>query len=323
MWEGFIMPSSLDVVRITGVVLLLSAFLGANPRSQTGPEKTQDYTLRTTSRLVLLDVSVKETKGGFVSGLTQDQFKVYEDGKLQEISQFANADVPVTVGLVIDESGSMRPKRPEVLTAALEFIHDSNSHDEMFVVNFNEHAQFGLPQDLAFSDQVNPLRLALFQGTPDGRTALYDAVDMALHHLDMGRREKKALVLISDGGDNASQHTLPDAMHGVLSSLATIYTVGIFDENDTDRNPGVLEKLAHVSGGVAYFPKQLEQVIPICKQIAKDIRTRYTLGYVPSSTGKPVRHVKVVAAAAGHGNLVVRARTTYEYSPDSEATALK
>jgi Ca-activated chloride channel family protein len=317
------MPCSLDVVRITGVILLFGVFLGADPSTQTAQEKTQDYTLRTTSRLVLLDVSVKEAKGGFVSGLTQDQFKVYEDGKLQDISQFANADVPVTVGLVIDESGSMRPKRPEVLTAALEFIHDSNSHDEMFVVNFNDHAQLGLPNDVPFSDQASPLRLALFQGTPDGRTALYDAVELALRHLDMGRRDKKALVLVSDGGDNASRHTLPDAMHDVLNSLATIYTVGIYDEDDTDRNPAVLEKLAHVSGGVAYFPKHLDQVIPICKQIAKDIRTRYTLGYIPASDGKPLRHVKVVASAAGHGNLIVRARTTYTYSPDSEATAHK
>ncbi len=317
------MPSIRDVVRVAGVVLLFGAFLGADPRPQTAQDKTQNYTLRTTSRLVLLDVSVKDAKGGFVSDLTRDRFKVYEDGKLQDISQFANADVPVTVGLIIDESGSMRPKRPDALTAALEFIHASNPHDEMFVVNFNERAQLGLPKDMPFSDQATPLRLALFQGTPDGRTALYDAVELALHHLELGRRDKKALVVISDGGDNVSRHTLDEARHDVLTSLATIYTVGIFDAGDPDSNPGVLEKLAHVSGGVAYFPKQLEQVIPICKQIAKDIRTRYTVGYIPPSNGKTARHVKVVASAPGHANLIVRARTSYEFSPDSEAAALK
>jgi Ca-activated chloride channel homolog len=317
------MPSIRDVVRVAGVVLLFGVFLGADPRPQAAQDKTQNYTLRTTSRLVLLDVSVKDAKGGFVSDLTKDQFQVYEDGKLQGVSQFANADVPVTVGLVIDESGSMLPKRPDVLTAALEFIHDSNPHDEMFVVNFNERARLGMPNDLPFSDQVNALRLALFQGIPDGRTALYDAVALALRHLELGRREKKALVLISDGGDNASRHTRADAMRDVLTSLATIYTVGIFDENDIDRNPSVLEKLAQVSGGVAYFPKQLDQVIPICKQIAKDIRTRYTIGYIPSPNGKLVRHIKVVASAPGHANLIVRARTSYEFLPDSEAAAPK
>jgi Ca-activated chloride channel homolog len=314
------MFSSLGVAGAASI-LALGAWLGASPAAQSSQEK--DFTLSTTSRLVVLDVSVKDANGGFVSGLTKDAFKVYENGKLQDISQFANADVPVTVGLVIDESGSMRPKRPDVITAALEFIHDSNPQDEMFVVNFNEKAKLGLPADIPFSDKIPELRGALFQGTPDGRTALYDAIELALQHVMLGRRDKKALIVVSDGGDNASHRTQADVMRDVLESVTTIYTIGIFDEDDPDKNPGVLEKLAHVSGGVVYLPKKLEQVIPICKQIAKDIRTRYTIGYVPPSTGKPIRHIKVVASASGHGSLIVRARTSYVYSPQGESAVLK
>lgn len=316
------MPSSRDVVCLVGVISFATV-LAVAARPQADQEPSNGYILRTTSRLVLLDVSVRDPKTGLVSGLPESAFHVYEDGKLQPITQFANIDVPVTVGLVVDESGSMAPKRPDVLTAALEFIHDSNPHDEMFVVNFNERARRGLPDMVPFSDNVSQLREALWKGTPEGRTALYDAIELALHHIKMGRRDKKTLVVISDGGDNVSVHKLPDVMNDVLKSVVTVYTVGIYDEDDPEKNPAVLEKIAHVSGGAAYFPKKLEEVIPICKQIAKDIRTRYTIGYTPSEDGKTVRHIKVVAAAPGHGNLIVRTRTSYMYSPESETAATK
>jgi Ca-activated chloride channel family protein len=126
-------------------------------------------------------------------------------------------------------------------------------------------------------------------------------------------------VVISDGGDNISRHKFPDVMHDVLASLATIYTIGIFDDDDPDKNPTVLEKLAHVSGGGVYFPKSLDDVAPICRQIAKDIRTRYTIGYIPTAdNGKPERHVKVVASAPNRAKLIVRTRTSYIFTPDSE-----
>ena len=316
-----------DVIRLVGTAVILSAaalaVVGWNQEKQPAATKQQetpqDYTIRTTSRLVLLDVSVKDSEGGFVSGLTKDNFKVLENGKPQEITQFANADIPVTVGLVVDESGSMRPKKPHVVTAALAFIQASNPQDEIFVINFNERARRGLPDIVPFTDDVNMLRAALWNGVPEGRTALYDAIEMALHQLDMGRRDKKTLVVISDGGDNISQHKFADVMHDVLTSLATIYTIGIFDEDDPDKNPSVLEKLAHVSGGGVYFPKSLDDVGPICRQIAKDIRTRYTIGYIPTTdNGKPERHIKVVASAPTRAKLMVRTRTSYIFTPDNE-----
>jgi Ca-activated chloride channel family protein len=206
-----------------------------------------------------------------------------------------------------------------VVTAALAFIQASNPQDEIFVINFNERARRGLPDIVPFTDDLNMLRAALWNGVPEGRTALYDALEMALHQLDMGRRDKKTLVLISDGGDNISQHKLADVMHDVLTSAATIYTIGIFDDDDPDKNPAVLERLARVSGGSAYFPKQLDEIAPICRQIAKDIRTRYTVGYIPATdNGKPERHVKVVASAPNRAKLVVRTRTSYIFVADNE-----
>jgi VWFA-related protein len=281
----------------------------------------QDFTIQTTSRLVLLDVSVKDPKGGFVSGLTKDDFKVYENGHLQEISQFANADIPVTVGIVVDESGSMRPKRPEVVTAAMAFISASNPKDEVFVINFNDRVNRGLPEGVLFSDDVAQLRAALRKDPPEGRTALYDAIITALQQLDEGRQDKKTLIVISDGGDNASTHKLKDTMDAVLKSAATIYTIGIFDEDDPDRNPGVLKNFAHVSGGDVFFPRTLEGLVPACRQIARDIRTRYTIGYVPSTTnGNRQRNIRVAVSAPDRGHLVARTRTSYLF-PDVPKTA--
>jgi Ca-activated chloride channel family protein len=302
-----------------GVVLWTAASVGGGgqtkaPTTIAKATEQRDFTIQTTSRLVLLDVSVKDAAGGFVSGLTKDNFKVSENGKPEEISQFADSDIPVTVGIAVDESGSMRPKRSQVITAALVFIQASNPMDEMFVVNFNEKARRGLPDELLFSDSVQKLRSALWQGESEGRTALYDAIELSLHQLEFGRQAKKTLVLISDGGDNHSTYTLQQVMRDVLSSLVTIYTVGIYDEDDPEKNEGVLKNLARVSGGVFYHPQTLDQIVPVCRQIAKDIRTRYTIGYVPSAEGKAERHIKVVAASQDHPKLILRTRTSYVFS---------
>jgi Ca-activated chloride channel family protein len=318
------MTRSREVVWSVSVLVLASVGWGQSKGPATAKaEEPNDFTIRTTSRLVLLDVSVKDASGGFVSGLSKDDFKVYENGKPQQITQFANGDIPVTVGIAVDESGSMRPKRSEVITAALVFNQASNPMDEMFIINFNEKARRGLPDTVLFSDNVQQLRNALWQGEPEGRTALYDAIEMALSQLELGRRDKKTLVVISDGGDNHSKHTLDDVTRDVLKSAATIYTIGLYDEDDPESNEAVLKKLAHVSGGVFYHPQTLTEVVPICQNIAKDIRTRYTIGYVPSSEGKAERHLKVAASSPEHPKLVVRTRTSYVYSPDKVGSAEK
>ena len=284
------------------------------------PGQERPYTIRTTARLVLLDVSVKDASGGLAGGLSKENFEVRENGKPQQITQFAHADMPVTVGLVVDESGSMQHKQPDVITAALVFIGASNPQDEIFVINFNEKARRGLPDIQLFSDNLSQLRDALWRGVPQGRTALYDAVEMALHQLDFGRRDKKTLIVISDGGDNVSATSLQQLTREVLETVATIYTIGIYDEDDPDKNPAVLNRIAHISGGGAYFPKKLDEIAPICREIAKDIRSRYTIGYVPPAAEKTSeRHVKVSATSADGKRLVVRTRTSYLFTPDNDA----
>ena len=185
----------------------------------------------------------------------QREFQDYENGKPQEISQFADADIPVTVGLVVDESGSMRPKRQDVITAALEFVEASNPHDEIFVVNFNERARRGLPDIVPFSDDIDLLRSALWQGEPEGRTALYDAMEMSLRQLDYGPARQE-----DPGGDQRRrrQHQRAQAA-GSDARCADVVDDYLYHRNFRRRRSGTesgsLGTLAHVSGGVVYFPK--------------------------------------------------------------------
>ena len=194
--------------------------------------------------MVILRATAEDHKNTPVAGLNQDDFQVYEDGVLQPIKHFSHEDVPVTVGLVIDNSGSMKSKRNDVIAAALAFARSSNPQDQMFVVNFNEKVSLGLPLNMAFTDQVPQLQVALATVDADGQTALYDAVTVALDHLKQGDRDKKVLIVVSDGGDNASKHKLAEIMALAVQSNAIIYTIGIFDDQDADRNPAVLKRLA-------------------------------------------------------------------------------
>jgi Ca-activated chloride channel family protein len=278
-----------------------------------------EYRVTTHSELVLLEVSVKDKDGASVSNLQKANFRIFENGKLQTISQFSREDVPVTVGLVIDNSGSMRPKRAEVITAGLAFVRDSNPGDEIFVTHFNDKVRSGLPGDTPFTADVAKLRDALMSGAAEGKTALYDAIAYSLKRLESGKQDKKTLVLVSDGGDNASVNQYKDVMTLARESRATIYTVGIFDESDQDRNPGLLRRLAATTGGEAFFPKEPQEVVEICREIAKDIRNRYTIGYVPSRVNEKsaLRSIKVSVVGAGE-RVIVHARNSYllpDWSP--------
>lgn len=276
------------------------------------------FKLSAKADLVLLDVSVKDAAGARISNLTKDNFRVYENGKPQQITQFASEDVPGTVGLVIDTSGSMRPKYNHVVTAALLFIRSSNPLDEVFVVNFGDRVNSGLPIGVPFSSDLNQLHAALSLGIPAGRTTLNDAILFALDHLEKGRRERKALMLVSDGGDNSSSHGSEEVAAMVRQSRATIYAIGIFDADDADRDPALLRRLALVSGGESFFPKLLPELAGICGQIASDIRTRYTIGYVPVQSGKPgsLRKINVTASTPGGHKLAVHTRTGYVLPPE-------
>lgn len=279
------------------------------------PQEQPDYTIRSDVRLVLLDVSVKDRRGGAVSGLSKNNFKVFEDGRPQSIQVFADDDVPVTVGILVDESFSMRPKRDAVLTAAQTFIGESNPRDELFVLNFNDKVTRGLPAPLLFSGDPQQLSSALHRGLAEGKTALNDAIVTGLKQLESGKLDKKTLVVISDGGDNASECNRRKMLDRVVGSAATIYTIGLYDTDDPDRNPGILRELARISGGEAYFPESPPDTIPICRRIAHDIRMRYTIGYVPpaGSGANALRHIRVRVDAPEHGRLTANTRKSYRY----------
>ena len=171
----------------------------------------------------------------------------------------------------------------------------------------------GLANEKLFSDDIQELRSALHRGFPQGKTALHDAVVAGLRQLEFGTRDKKTLVVISDGGDNASQHNRKTTLALVKSSIATIYTIGLFEADDPDRDPGILRQLANISGGESYFPSSPAVMVPVCRRIAKEIRTRYTIGYHPPAGEDGFRNVKVRVAAPGHGRLYVRTRGAYRY----------
>jgi len=195
----------------------------------------------------------------------------------------------------------------------LAFARSSNPQDQMFVVNFNERVSFSLPDNMPFTDQVAQLEIALSRMAPRGQTALYDAVDAALDHLKDGNRDKKVLIAISDGGDNASKHSLAQIMSKAGQAEAIIYTIGIFDEQDDDKNPHVLRQLAKNTGGEAFLPESSKDIAPICERIAHDIRTQYTLAYVPTKRTRDgtYRIIQVKARAPGGGRLSVRTRSGY------------
>ena len=291
-------------------LLVAGAFPFLSRADQTG---APGYTLRSEVRLVLLDVSVRDGRGGFVGGLSAENFRVLDNGRPQPITSFDSGDEPVTMGLLMDNSLSMTSSRPAAITAALTLISESNPHDEVFIINFNDTVRRGLPDPVAFSDDIDQLRAALERGAPRGKTALYDAVIDGLEQLTLGRASKKTLVLISDGGDTASNRSRHEMVAAEERSLATIYTIGLLDPESPDLNPGVLTQLAKITGGEAFFPPDSAHLIPVCREVAREIRARYTLGYAPpdGSTAGSLRKIRVEVTAEGREKLVAHTRTSY------------
>lgn len=277
---------------------------------------TED-TISVDVKLVVLHLTVRDRNGAFVPGLRKEDIQVFEDGKPQAIHLLEHEDMPVSVGLVVDNSTSMSRKRGDVAAAALAFARSSNQQDEMFIVNFNERVSLGLPPSKLFSASPSDLERALNGVPARGMTALYDAIEEGLAHLRRASHDKKVLIVVSDGGDNASHDKLSRVLLDAESSDVIIYTIGLFDEHDADRNPGVLKKTSHATGGEAFFPSESSEVTAICERIAADIRHQYTIGYTPSNQKQDNTYRKIRVTATGpHGEKVyVRTRQGYFASP--------
>ena len=305
-------------------ILLIILPCVAVPQDVPQPSQAAPYAIRSNVDLVVLQVTVRDHKGAPVSGLKREDFQVYEDKVPQQIESFSHEDIPVTIGLVIDNSGSMLPKRPDVIGAALAFVRSSNPEDQVFVVNFNEHVSLGLPADLPFTSNAAQLYKALSGNVISGMTALNDAIAVGLEQLQKGKWDRKVLIVISDGGDNASKRNLAQVMSMVNQSNAAIYTMGIFDETDEDRNPHVLTELSRASGGEAFFPKTLQDILPMCEQIAHDIRSQYTITYIPTKKIQDgtYRAIDVKAHETSEGKrLSVRTRAGYFAPLNLQASA--
>jgi VWFA-related protein len=299
---------------IAFVGLIVAPFVSGAQGSQPSQAGSDDaYTVNVNVNLVILSATVLDRHNALVSGLSKGDFQVYEDRVPQQIKDFSHDDIPVTAGILVDNSGSMGPRRGDVIAAAMAFARASNPQDQMFVVKFNDHVAFGLPADMPFTGRPDQLQKALYGIMAIGQTSLYDGIAAGLDHLKQGSRDKKVLILISDGGDDASKHTLAQVLSMARQSTAIIYAIGIFDEQDDDKNPAVLRRLAKETGGEAFFPESSKDTQSICEEIARDIRSQYTLTYVPVKTSQDGRYraIEVRASAPGRGRLSVRTRTGY------------
>jgi Ca-activated chloride channel homolog len=297
---------------------------GQIPGSEVGEvTKSGDkYTYRSQVNEVTLSATVLDSRRHLVTNLAETNFAVYEDNQPQKITFFRRQDIPVSIGIVVDNSGSMRTKRAAVTKAVLNLIQASNPQDEVFVVNFNDDPY--LDQD--FTNKIPQLREALDRVDSRGGTALYDAVIASADHLAKGaKKEKKVLLVITDGVDNESRESLESAIRKVQDDNGpTIYTIGILgDEPGTKRAKRALQSLSDQTGGVAFFPKDLMEVDEISQEVARDIRNQYTLTYKPTNprSNGGYRKVKVEARAPGYKDLQVRTRDGY--FADEKRTAAK
>jgi VWFA-related protein len=278
------------------------------------------FVLHTQVNEVILPVTVKDTKQHLVTNLEQGNFLIYEDGQPQTIARFSHEDIPVSIGIVVDNSGSMRTKRAAVSKAVINLIQASNPKDEVFVVNFNDDPY--LDQD--FTNKVEALREALDRVDSRGGTALYDAVIASADHLAKGaKRDKKVLLIVTDGVDNESRESLEQAIRKVQDDKGpAIYTIGILgDEPGIKRAKRALQSLSDQTGGVAFFPKDLAEVDEISQEVARDIRNQYSITYKPTNprSNGGYRKVKVEARAPGHKDL--QAYTRDGYYADEKRTA--
>ena len=287
------------------------------PQTPNAQQEPQNLTFSEAVRRVVLYATVR-SRDGLVADLTRTDFTVLEEGKPQEILEFTREDVPIAIGLLVDNSGSMMNKRAEVVAAAKAFVRATNPKDEIFVLHFNEHLTYGLPADVPFTADRALLDEALDRVGVDGQTALYSAIVEGLEHLDESTLTKKALIVISDGRDNASRLRLDDVVKQADLSGASFYAIGIYDRNDRDADPRTLRNMADRTGGEAFFPERLDEVRALCERIALTLRNQYSLSYSPPPWGPSpeYRRLEVTVKDPKRRNLTVRTRTGY-YTPNT------
>ena len=290
----------------------------SQPDKQPGSDQSQApdandngvFVFHAEAKEVVLHATVMDDRNHLVMNLGKPDFTVYENDKPQPIKLFRKEDYPVAMGIVIDNSGSMREKRAEVNKAALNLVRSSNPDDEVFVVNFND--EYYLDQD--FTSDIKKLQAALEHVETRGGTALFDAIIASSDYLMKSKLQRKVLFVVTDGEDDASQASLEQAVERLAQENGpTVYTIGLLGEEKVRKARRALQTFADRTGGIAFFPPTLDEVDQISRTVAHDIRSQYTISYAPS-TPKNVpgyRTIRVDAHARPYKRLTVRTRSGY------------
>jgi Ca-activated chloride channel family protein len=297
-------------LRSKHLVPLAAAALGISVWAQEGVPL-----FRADTRLVVLHATVVDKHGKLITNLQGNAFRIFEDGVEQPLKIFRREDVPVSMGIVVDNSGSMRDKRRKVEDAAMALVKASNPQDEIFIVNFNDEAYL----DVDFTSDVKKLEDGVARIDSRGGTAMRDAIDLAMDHLKKGKRDKKVLVVVTDGNDNASEISLERLIQRAQQKEVSVYTIGLLSEEErreARRAKRALDAITEATGGMAYYPKDVEDVGKFTVDVAHEIRNQYTLAYTPSKPDLDgtFRQIKVTVNAKDKPT--VRTRTGYYASPE-------
>jgi Ca-activated chloride channel homolog len=273
---------------------------------------------RADTRLVVLHASVTDHKGKLITNLDKDAFKVFENGQLQQVKIFRREDVPVSLGVIIDDSGSMATKRSRVEAAALAMVRASNSQDEVFIVNFNDDAYLDVP----FTNDMHKMEQGLARIDSRGGTAMRDAINMSLDYMKShANRDKKVIVMVTDGNDNASSVSLEKVVARSNQSDTLIYAIGLFtdeERREAAKARRALKELTSATGGLAFYPKDVNDVQTLAVEIAHDIRNQYTIAYSPNIQALDGSYRQIKVTVDGPGKPVVRTRSGYYATPDTD-----
>jgi VWFA-related protein len=283
----------------------------------------EDPVFRSDTRLVVLHATVIDSRGRLVDNLPRSAFTVMENGAPQEVKVFRREDVPVSLGLIIDNSGSMRDKRQKVNTAALALVKASNPQDEVFIVNFNDEAFL----DQTFTSDVSKLEEALTKIDTRGGTAMRDAVTMSMDYLkEKGKRDKRVLLVVTDGDDNTSSesNTLEKLVAKAQQQEVLIYCIGLLNDEErrkAKRAQRAMNALATASGGLSYFPREADEVQTLAVQVAHEIRNQYIIAYSPSVQSLDGSYRRIQVTARGPNRPMVRTRSGYYATPNKQVPA--
>jgi len=272
---------------------------------------------RSDTRLVVLHASVADKHGKLLTDLKQNAFKVFENGQLQQVKVFRREDVPVSLGIIIDDSGSMMTKRARVEAAAISLVRESNRQDEVFIVNFNDEWYLDVP----FTDDITKMEQGIAKIDSRGGTAMRDAISASLDYMkEKAKKDKKVLLVITDGNDNASNTSLEKIVARANQTDTMVYAIGLFTEEE--RHEGAkakraLNELTATTGGLAFYPKEVSEVQALAVQIAHDIRSQYTIAYTPAIQELDGSYRSIKVTVDGPGKPVVRTRSGYYATPET------